>query len=475
MAAYFLGIDVSKGYADFVIVDQHHQIVESTFQLDDTFDGHHRLHQILSRFLAAHEDASLFAGIESTGGYENNWLHALGRFQASLPIQAARLNPALVRRHAEADGCRVTTDATSAYYIATYLIAHPAKVSYQQEDALAGLRAQWTFLKQLISQRTALLNQLESLLYRAHPELVVHLTGDTPAWLLKLLKRYPTAERLARARPSTLARIPFVTPKRAAALVEGARRSVASAQGSPVEDLVREMARQVLHLGGLIKKQKTALRRQLKPFEEIELLKSFGHIGDFSAAGLLLEIQSVERFASAKKMAAFFGLHPVFKESGDGTSKVAMSKQGSSRMRSLLYMITLGAIQDHAVIAPLYERLLGKGKAKMAAIGICMHKTLRMLYGLLKHRRPFDPAIEAQHRTRSASKKTGSGTGRKRRYQSYDAAAPISDRAKKRRRQQKDSQGALGSVCGMSSSGASSCVQPAERTESSSDEPQTPT
>ena len=46
---------------------------------------------------------------------------------------------------------------------------------------------------------------------------------------------------------------------------------------------------------------------------EVELLKTFKGIGDYSAIGLMLEIQAVERFATAKKLASFFGLHPIFK------------------------------------------------------------------------------------------------------------------------------------------------------------------
>ena len=37
---YYLGIDVSKGYADFVIINDKKKTVLDNFQLDDTFDGH---------------------------------------------------------------------------------------------------------------------------------------------------------------------------------------------------------------------------------------------------------------------------------------------------------------------------------------------------------------------------------------------------------------------------------------------------
>ena len=84
MKSFYLGIDVSKGYADFVIINQQKQPVVKSFQLDDTFDGHSRLHEIISRFSTDHPQAVMCAAVESTGGYENNWYNTLIRLQASL-------------------------------------------------------------------------------------------------------------------------------------------------------------------------------------------------------------------------------------------------------------------------------------------------------------------------------------------------------------------------------------------------------
>lgn len=465
MKTFYLGGDASKGYGDFIILDHRKRVVEPAFQLDDTFDGHSRLHSILEALVNTYEDAEIKAAFESTGGYENNWLASLERFQASLPLEFARLNPSFVRHYAEGEGIRVTTDAVSAEYIAGYLIAHPDKVVYGTDDALRSLRSHWRFIEQLIKQKKALLNQLQGLLYQAHPGLIPYLTHDMPQWVLKLVRQYPTARRLARARAATVAKIPYVTSERAAELIASAKESIASADDAAMEYLIGELARQILDLGGLIKGQKDRLGIYLREADEgigedIALLKSFGSIADYSAVGYLLEIQSAERFPSAKKIASFFGVHPKFKQSGDGVSGIRMSKQGSARMRGLLYMTTFNAIQHNEVIAPLYKRLTEeKGMPRMAAIGVCMHKALRILYGILKSRRAFDPAIERTHRERSASTQATASPDRKRRFQAPDHAAPISARAKKRRRQQKHSQGAVRTVYGMSTSTAVSINQ----------------
>ncbi|MCK7527851.1 MAG: IS110 family transposase [Ignavibacteriales bacterium] len=80
---FYLGIDVSKGYADFVILDENKKSVEDNFQLDDTFEGHNQLYRVISDFLAKHPDSKIFAAVESTGGYENNWLKFLSKTQST--------------------------------------------------------------------------------------------------------------------------------------------------------------------------------------------------------------------------------------------------------------------------------------------------------------------------------------------------------------------------------------------------------
>ena len=52
MKPFYMGIDVSKGYADFMIINAQKKPVIQGFQLDDTFEGHQALYNIVGRFLA---------------------------------------------------------------------------------------------------------------------------------------------------------------------------------------------------------------------------------------------------------------------------------------------------------------------------------------------------------------------------------------------------------------------------------------
>lgn len=432
MKSFFLGADVSKGYADFVILDDHKQPVVENFQLDDTHQGHQRLLRIVDRLLEPHPRAALFAAVESTGGYENNWYHSLKGFQRTLNISVARLNPLGVMHNSKADLKRNTTDKISARSIAEYLITHPEKVDYHQHDQWAGLRKQWGFIRMLTKQCTQMLNQLESLLYMANPDLLRFCKDGVPDWVLKLLLKYATAAHLARARASAVAKIPYVTPQRAQELIQGAKQSVASATDTVTKQLVEATVQQILSLRKTIDAQQALMIAQCSS-PEVKLLKSFTGIGDASAIGLMLEIQSVERFNSVKKLASFFGLHPVFKTSGDGSSGFRMSKQGRKEPRRILFMVAQTAIRCNPLIQEIYQQHQDRGKSKMAALGVCMHKILRIVYGMLKHQKPFDPQIDIDHRQRSGDKTTKPSKDKNRRFQGFDPQAPISRRQNKKR------------------------------------------
>ena len=440
MKTFYLGIDASKGYSDFVILDSRKDVIVDNFQLDDTFKGHNALFKVVSEFVEEHPRSQILAGAESTGAYENNWLEALRRFQGRLPLKVARLNPLGVSANSKADLCRNTTDPISARKVAEFMIAHPEKVRFLQDDPLLGPRRHWKFIRLLEKQTTQLFNQLESLVYTANPELLSCCRDGMPAWVLKVLEKYPTAAKLSRAKAKTVAKIPYVTEVRAAELIERAKRSVASARDGVTENLIVATAKQLIAMNKTIDEQKKLIENQCA-FPEVELLKSFKGIGAFSALGLLMEIESAARFKTVKKLSCHFGLHPAVTISGDGAKKVRMSKKGRKEPRHILFMVALSAIQCNPLIKEIYDERIAGGMEKMSAIGYCMHKILRIVYGMLKHNKPFDPEIDRRNREREKSRKADKPKDKRRRYRDFDPLAPVSRRQGKKRKERERSQG----------------------------------
>jgi vacuolar-type H+-ATPase subunit H len=292
----------------------------------------------------------------------------------------------------------------------------------------------------LNKQSTQLLNQLELHVYTANPEIVHYCKDGFPGWLLTLLAKYPSASKLSRAKIKSLAKIPYITKDRATQLIENAKKSVAAEADMITDQLITATVNQILQIKKTIKSQTQIMARNCA-LPEVELLKTFNGISDYSAIGLILQIQSVERFASVKKMASFYGLHPVFKTSGDGSTKARMSKKGSKEIRHILFMVAFASIRHNPLISRIYKERLEKGMAKMAAIGYCMHKILRIIYGMLKNNTAFDPAIDQKNTEKIQSTRNKIRKDKNRRIQDYDAKAPVSRRQNIKRKGRNLSQG----------------------------------
>ncbi len=428
----YLGIDVSKGYSDFVIIDEQKRIVEPNFQLDDTYKGHSCLYSILSKLCESEDVEMIYAAVESTGSFENNWYHALKRFQIDIPIKTARLNPLGIHYVNKADMQRVITDKTSALSIAKYQVLHPDSAEYDSDEQYALLRRHRTYIKLLKKQKTQLLNQLSTLYYSSFPEIGSYCKSGVPNWILELLKKYPTAKSLSRAKASTVSHIQYISVDKAKELIELARNSVSSCTEALMDSMIKSVVSQIQHLGKIISAQKKQLAAQCS-IPEVELLKSIIGISDWTAIGLVIEIGPVERFSTAKKLASYLGLHPQYKQSGDGTSKVQMSKQGRVEGRNLLFMAANSAIMHNPVIQRTYKRHLARGKSHLSALGVCMHKLLRIVYGMLKSGKAFNSAHE-ESIVKVVSLSIEKGSKKTRRYQSYDANSPISRRQYKNRK-----------------------------------------
>jgi hypothetical protein len=72
--------------------------------------------------------------------------------------------------------------------------------------------------------------------------------------------------------------------------------------------------------------------------------------------------------------------------------RTRLSKTGNAWLRKALYLPTLTAIRFNPILRGFFERLVATGKAKMQAVGACMRKLVMICYGVLKNRKPFDPA-----------------------------------------------------------------------------------
>jgi transposase len=446
----FLGIDISKGYADLFITRANKQSLEPTFRLYDLPESHRQLGELIDKWLSLEKWDTLFCGVESTGGYENNWVNYLQDLSANRPIKVTRLNAQGVKSLSDAALKRTITDSVSAENIAMYLIDFHHKIHWleasQSTQAYRDGRRHNTFIRMLKKQRIQLSNQLEKLLYQEFSPLLCYCRHGIPGWFLSLLEKYPTQQAIKKAGPSKLAKISGITLDKALALskkIESDLRPTSSHMG----DVIKSTAAQILSLDATLKTQKARLIKRFKGLQDVELLTSITGIGEQSAVEILLEIEDINRFDDAKKLSAYFGLHPVFKQSGDGKWGNHMSKKGRSDIRAVLFMSSLTAIRYSDLFKRVYANARAKGKNHFNAMGVVMHKLLRVIFGVLKHRLSFAAAKDADNQHKAKQKQKEKETeatqskkeqsGKLERYNQADlAVSPVSKRHANRRKKE---------------------------------------
>jgi len=122
-----------------------------------------------------------------------------------------------------------------------------------------------------------------------------------------------------------------------------------------------------------------------------DLLTSIPGIGETTAGSLLAEIPHIDRFESAKAVAAYAGLSPRDRRSGTSIhGRPRMCKTGNSRIRKALYLPAVVACRFNPVLRLFAQRLAAAGKHKLLIIGAVMRKLLVLAYGILRSGAPFD-------------------------------------------------------------------------------------
>jgi transposase len=128
--------------------------------------------------------------------------------------------------------------------------------------------------------------------------------------------------------------------------------------------------------------------------DQCSLLDTIPGVGLQTAAIVVSELRSPDRFESARQVAAYAGLVPSHYQSGTsvrGTPR--MSKVGNARLRSAMYFPAMTALRCNSAIKAFGDRLRERGKEEMVVIGAAMRKLLHICYGVLKSGRPFDASL----------------------------------------------------------------------------------
>ena len=139
-----------------------------------------------------------------------------------------------------------TTDDTESQAMARFALVERPPATPAPVPSLALLRELVGRLQGQVKQTTRATNRLHNLAARTFPELATLADDIAAGRVLDLLRKYPTAERIAAAHLGSLEEIAYLEGEKARAVHQAAGRSVASLRGPVAEALVGNLVAQVV-------------------------------------------------------------------------------------------------------------------------------------------------------------------------------------------------------------------------------------
>jgi transposase len=118
------------------------------------------------------------------------------------------------------------------------------------------------------------------------------------------------------------------------------------------------------------------------------LLRTIVGMSYYMALAIASRIGDIDRFASPRSLANFFGLTPGSRSSGEKECLGSITKQGSRMVRFLLGQLVVHVLRRDARMRTWYKRIKKRRGAKIARVAV-MRRLCVIMWHMLKHREAY--------------------------------------------------------------------------------------
>lgn len=394
-----VGIDTARYGHHVSFLDAEKRIAAKEFHFNESHEGYQKLLRVLERLDKKHSHPHFHIRIDAAGQYAENllqWLHQQA-FRTTISVGQPARNKAYRKVHFD----KRKADPVESKACARFAIVERPPATPHNPSQFQQLRDALAMMEASAKQKTRLTNQLHGLLARVFPELAVHAKHLSADWVLTLLEKYPTPQKLAAAKRESLAGIPHLKKDIAQKLKEAASKSLGSSRGEFAEQLIRQKVKAIrkeqkefAQLGKLVEQAFEALPKG--PHRRVCTVPG---LGPQTSAALVAKVVSIDRFETPDALVGYFGVFPeevdVSGTDRQGQPKCAthlrMSRKGNDLVRRLLYLAAQCAIVHNPPVREHYKRLRSQGKHYNVCIGHCMARLLHQAFAVWKQDCDFDP------------------------------------------------------------------------------------
>lgn len=138
------------------------------------------------------------------------------------------------------------------------------------------------------------------------------------------------------------------------------------------------------------KEMDVLLKSEATILKNYKLSKSVKGVGRILATQMLLHTHNYTRFAEWRQFSSYCGLVPFPHQSGTSINRRPQIHQiGDKKMKSLLSMSAISAIQADKELKNYYKKRVSEGKPKMVVLNIIRNKIVSRIFATVKRGTPF--------------------------------------------------------------------------------------
>ena len=385
---YFIGIDISKFKHDCFIMNENGEVIRNSFSFKNNKEGFNTLLNVL-HLLDSDQEKRI--GFESTGHYGSNLKIFLERTGYSF----MEFNPLLVHRFINGDTLRRTkNDKVDAQKIALYLSSRDYKPNPNSSYHLNCLKSLTRLRESLVDERTLQLVRITNVLDKIFPEFkpVFGSQGFKASSALYLLEHYGSPSKMANMTKAsydkmksqlkhTISYAKFCKIKELAKNSIGNEDEILAFELNISLDLFKELDTKIMDI-------------ESKIIQEFSLMKchinSIKGIGVITAASILAEIESVDKFDNPGQLAAFAGIEPSENNSGTHNGGGKMVKHGSPHLRRNLILASEMMLIHNPILYDYYLKKRNEGKSHYVALSHVARRLTRIIFYLEKNDTDFN-------------------------------------------------------------------------------------
>ena len=113
-------------------------------------------------------------------------------------------------------------------------------------------------------------------------------------------------------------------------------------------------------------------------------------VGIQTAAQIIIRTNEFRVINDAKKFACYCGVAPFTKESGLFKGRARVSPMANKKLKKLLHMSALSAINYNTDMKQYYQRKVAEGKNKMSVINAVRNKLIHRIFTCVNQNRKYE-------------------------------------------------------------------------------------